>query len=208
MFRPLNPFALKEKLPTRGNWLTRGIGRTVLRLGGWQFQGKIPNVSKAVLIAAPHTSTWDFPIGMAAILGVGVNVQWLGKAELVNGRFRRFFHFLGGIPVDRRSTNGVVAQIAEQFRSRPYFLLALAPEGTRKPVERWKLGFYHIAQAADVPIVPVSLDYGRKWIEVGLPINPQDDRDTVSQKVADFYEGVLGRNHHKAALSLNQIKGN
>lgn len=208
MFRPLNPFTLHEKLPRWGNWFSRAFGRFFLRLGGWQFQGEVPNLSKAVLIAAPHTSTWDWPIGMFAILGVGVKVYWLGKAEFVNSRFSRVLRFLGGIPVDRSAANGVVEQIAMQFQTRPHFLLALAPEGTRKAVDRWKLGFYHIAQAADVPIFPVSLDYGRKWIEIGSPISPQQELDIVLNQVADFYQDVVGYNHDKASLSLEKIRGN
>jgi 1-acyl-sn-glycerol-3-phosphate acyltransferase len=174
---------------------------------GWRFGGEVPNISKGVLIAAPHTSSWDWPIGMFAILGVGIKVYWLGKAEFVNGRFRPFLTRLGGISVDRSAAHGVVEQTAEQFASREHFLLALAPEGTRSAVARWKLGFYYIAQQAEVPIVPVALDYGRKLVILGPAISAQQNFDAVAQQIADFYLPVRGRNHEKAALAYDQITG-
>lgn len=203
----LNVPDLQPNNPRWGNRFLRGFGRFWLRVLGWRFEGEIPNVSKAVIVAAPHTATWDWPIGMLVIFSVGIKVYWLGKTEFVNGRFRPILHWLGGIPVDRSAANGVVDQTAQQFRVRNHFLLAIAPEGTRAMVPRWKLGFYYIARAADVPIIAVGLDYGRKKIPISPPISPHQSLATVVQQLAAFYEPVRGKNHDRAALTVEQIMG-
>lgn len=198
---------IPSNLPTWGNAVTRGVGRFFLQLLGWRIEGEIPNLAKMVLVAAPHTSNWDWPIGMFAILAVGVKVHWLGKKEFVNSRFRPILTRLGGIPVDREAKHGVVAQTAVQFQQRDQFLLALAPEGTRSMVTRWKRGFYYIAKAADVPIVPAALDYGRKVVLLGTPINPNQEMRDVLLTLFHFYDGVKGKNPQLGATSLRQIVG-
>lgn len=203
----LNTPKLQPKNPRWGNWLSRAFGRFGLRVLGWQFEGVVPDVDKAVIVAAPHTSTWDWPVGMFAIFSVGLKVYWLGKSEFVNGRFRPLLVWLGGIPVDRSASNGIVEQTAQQFGVREHFLLALAPEGTRKAVTRWKLGFYYIARAADVPILVVGLDYGRKKITISPPISPHQPLGSVVEQIADFYTPVRGKNHDRAALTAKQILG-
>lgn len=164
-------------------------------------------MNKAVLIVAPHTSSWDWPIGMFAIFGVGLKVYWLGKTEFVNGRFRSVLVKLGGIPVDRSAANGVVEQTAQQFAVRDHFLLALAPEGTRQAVEKWKRGFYHIARQAEVPIVAIGLDYGRKQIGISSPISAQQPFTETARQIADFYAPVRGKIHDQAALTYKEIAG-
>ena len=204
----LNLPPVPEKTPPWGNRASRVLGCIFLWLLGWQFKGEIPNLSKMILIAAPHTSAWDLAVGLFAILGIGLKVEWLGKAELVNGRLGWLFKRLGGVPINRRAAHGVVAQTAVQFRERSHLLLALAPEGTRGKVKRWKLGFYHMAQAANVPIVPVALDYGRRCIDIGPAIDAKDDVEAVLTQIAQFYEGVLGKNHEKASITLADMLGN
>ena len=124
------------------------MGRAYLRLGGWKLEGTFPQVSKVVTIVAPHTSNWDFPLGVALLFALELRASWLGKHTLFQGLFGRLFYGLGGIPVDRRSNHGVVEACVKAFDEAPALLLALAPEGTRKGVSQWKSGFYAIATAA------------------------------------------------------------
>lgn len=203
----LNPLPLPPNIPTWGNWASRAFGRFCLRVLGWHFEGEIPNVSKAVLIAAPHTSSWDWPIGMFAILGIGLKVYWMGKTEFVNGRFQPILKWLGGVPIDRSAAKGVVQQTVAQFQARDTFILALAPEGTRSAVSKWKLGFYYIAQSANVPIVPVALDYGRNCVHVGPCIPADQNIHAVFTQIAQFYDGVKGKVDENAALTLDKMIG-
>ncbi|OYV71539.1 MAG: acyltransferase, partial [Deltaproteobacteria bacterium 21-66-5] len=131
----------------------------MLAMLGWRVQGNLPDVGRAVIIVAPHTSNWDFVIGIAAKLGMGLQASWLGKHTLFRGPADRFMRRLGGIPVDRSRPQDAVAQAVAGFAASERMVLGLAPEGTRKAVPRWRSGYYHIAQGAGVPIVPVALDW-------------------------------------------------
>jgi 1-acyl-sn-glycerol-3-phosphate acyltransferase len=151
----LPPAALRQP---RG-WIWRAIGRAYLRLSGWRIEGAFPTDLKCVAIVAPHTSNWDFSLGVAVVFALELRVSWLGKHSLFNTPLKGFFRWLGGIPVDRRASHGVVGACVKAFEAAPALLLALAPEGTRKGVSRWKSGFYSIAAGAGVPILPVAFDY-------------------------------------------------
>ncbi len=190
---PLNAPALGEAIPQWGNRFTRKIARGLLRLAGWRFEGSVPNLPKMVLIAAPHTSNWDFVLAMVVLFALQVRVYWLGKHTFVNGPLKPLLRWLGGVAVDRRAAFGVVGQTVDEIQRREQFLLGLAPEGTRRLVHHWKMGFFFIAQAANVPIVPVALDYGRKTVAIGEPINPEGGETAVIAQLRTFYEGVRGK---------------
>ncbi len=179
--------------PSRGNWLSRAVGRMILRVIGWKLEGKIPNVRKAVFVGAPHTSNWDFPIAITTLFAIGLRLSWMGKHTFVNGPLKPLWHFMDGIPIDRRASHGVVGEMVKQFQNHSELILGLAPEGTRSKVGRWKMGFYYIAKGADVPIVPIKLDYGRKQITVGKPLAAVDDIDIVKVQLSEFYKGAIGR---------------
>lgn len=149
----------------RGNFFTTGIARLMMLLTGWRFEGALPNLRQFVLIVAPHTSNWDFPIGVMAMFALGLRGTFLGKDTLFDPPFGFIFRWLGGIPVDRHSSHNVVEQTIDYFRTRDQIILALSPEGTRKKIPRWRTGFYWVAVGAGVPIVPVAFDFPRKrWI--------------------------------------------
>ena len=162
---PVPPEALHQP---RG-WLWRIIGKIYLRGGGWRIEGAFPVESKLVAIVAPHTSNWDFPLGVAVLFTLELRATWLGKHTLFDTPLRGFFRWLGGIPVDRRTSHGVVDACVQAFGAAPALLLALAPEGTRKGVSRWKSGFYSIAAEARVPILPVAFDYRTRVVRL-LPL--------------------------------------
>jgi 1-acyl-sn-glycerol-3-phosphate acyltransferase len=165
----------------------------VLDALGWNVDGAIPNIPKLVIIAAPHTSNWDFIVGVAAKLALGLDVKWLGKDTLFRGPLGYVMRRLGGRPVDRNASHDVVKDVVGEFERSDRLVLALAPEGTRRRVERWRTGFYHIAHAAGVPIVPVALNFGERAIQIGAPFTTTGDVDADIRALQQRFAGVRGR---------------
>lgn len=184
---------LGEALPARGNGVSRGFGRAVLKILGWDLEGEIPNLPKCVIIGAPHTSNWDFVLAIAAMMALGLDARWLGKHTIFRPPFGRLMRWLGGVPVDRNARHGVVDQTLAAFVHRERFVLGVAPEGTRKRVDRWKTGFYHVAQGAGVPIVPAYFDYARKVLGFGPPFDVSGDLEADMKRFRAFYEPFKGK---------------
>ncbi|MBW2257505.1 MAG: lysophospholipid acyltransferase family protein [Deltaproteobacteria bacterium] len=157
---------LGAAIPRRGNRLSAALGRWALQLAGWRFEGNFPDVPKCVIIVAPHTSNWDFPVGLAVMFAVGMRASWVGKHTLFRPASSSLMRWLGGIPADRTAPHGLVGGLVEEFRHRDGLFLVIAPEGTRKKVTEWKSGFHRIALGAGVPIAPVAFDYGTKTIHL------------------------------------------
>lgn len=180
----------------RPNAFVRWCGRTVLRLGGWRMEGALPDLPKVVLIGAPHSSNWDGVWGFAVKLALGLDVRILGKDSLfkvpvVGLVLRR----MGVMPVDRGAAHGVISQAAALIRGRDRFWYGLAPEGTRKRVERWKAGFWKIARAADVPVLPAYFHYGRRVVGFGPVFQTSDDMAADIARLQAWYRTVSqGRN--------------
>ena len=179
----------------RPNAFARWLGRTVLRLGGWRMVGEIPDVAKLVLIAAPHSSNWDGVWGFAAKLALGLDARILGKdtlfkVPLMGPLLRR----LGVIPVDRSNAKGVAEQAAALIRDADRMWFALAPEGTRKRVEKWKTGFWKMARGADVPVLPVYFHYPDKVIGIGPVWRMTDDVAADMARIRAWYAPWQGRN--------------
>lgn len=161
---------------------------------GWKLVNDFPkDLKKYVVIAAPHTSWQDFPIGILARNTSGVKINFIGKDSLFKGPFGFIFRSLGGTPVDRSKSNNLVEAIVKVFNSKDEFRLALSPEGTRKKVDKWKTGFYYIAKGANVPIVMATLDFGKKQIKISEPYYTTDDKDKDFEFFQSFYKGVLGK---------------
>jgi len=184
---------LGASTPRRGNRFTSWVGRTALRLWGWNLEGRIPDVAKGVLIVAPHSSNWDFFIGVGAMFSLGLRVVFLGKHTLFAWPLGPVMRWLGGFPVDRRSATGVVDETVRLFASKKKMILALAPEGTRRAVEKWKTGFYRVATAAQVPVIPVVLDWGRKTIEFGDKFDTTGDIDRDLAALGEVFSEAEGR---------------
>jgi 1-acyl-sn-glycerol-3-phosphate acyltransferase len=191
--QPLGP-----AVPARGWPVGRWFGRQVLRLLRWSFEGGIPNVSKAVVIVAPHTSNCDFIVGAAAMFALDLEASFLGKHTLFKGLLGAFMRWLGGIPVDRTGGGtGVVDDMVQRFDRADALILALAPEGTRSAVDRWKTGFHAIALRAAVPVVPVTLDYGRRQIRIAEPFKVTEDIAADTEKLQRFFSDSSGRRSDK-----------
>ena len=149
--------------PQRGHAFTRAFGRFAFRLLGFHFEGEYPeDASHYVMIIAPHTSNWDFVVGLMAKWALGLRVRFLAKHTLFFWPLGVFLRWWGGFPVDRRAAIGMVESAAEAFRTSEQFGLVITPEGTRGRTETWKSGFYRIAHAAGVPILPVVFDYKKR----------------------------------------------
>lgn len=181
---------LGNALPRRGNRFSRGLGKSILALWGWEFQGAIPNLPKCVVIAAPHTSNWDFVLGIAVVLALGLDAHWIGKDTIFRPPLGLLMRFLGGMPVDRSTRQGIVTQMVEVFEQREQFILGMSPEGTRKRVDRWKTGFYHMAYGARVPIVLGYFDYARKVVGIGPHLIPTGDLEADMSKIQAFYADI------------------
>lgn len=195
----------QSELPIQHNFLLRWIGGAVLKMMGWKVDGRLPSIPKAVLIAAPHTSNWDFVVGAAAKFYLELKVSWLGKHTLFRKPFGSLFQWMGGIPVERNASHGMVEQSIRRFQESEQFLLALSPEGTRKRVERWKTGFYRIAKGADVPIIPVAFDYATKQVRIGAPLYLSESMERDFQTFQDFYSHARGKYEDKFNYEL--LKG-
>ncbi|WP_203258413.1 1-acyl-sn-glycerol-3-phosphate acyltransferase [Hyunsoonleella ulvae] len=175
-------------------WLAKFI---YYKLMGWQIDGHYKilqnDLKKVVIIAAPHTSWYDFLIGILVRTIIGVKVNFLGKKELFVFPFGYLFKALGGQPVNRQKHQNKVKVIAEFFREKEVFRLALAPEGTRQKVDKWRTGFYHIAKEANVPIIMFTLDFKHKRNTFSKPFYTGNDMEKDLKLIRGFYKGVKGR---------------
>lgn len=192
---PLLP-AIPPSMPQvpAGRRFSRWFGRSVLRLGGWRVVGTLPDIPKLVLIAAPHSSNWDGVWGMAAKLALGFDVRVLGKDSLFWWPLSLLLRRLGVIPVDRGNPQGVAEQAVELIGRSPRMWFALAPEGTRKPVQRWKAGFLKIAHGAGVPVLMAYFHYPEKIIGIGPLFHTSGDLQADMAVVREWYRPWRGRN--------------
>ena len=153
------------------------------KLMGWKIAGGIkPDVKKCVMMVMPHTSAHDFYLGIFTRGITGLEMNWVGKKELFRFPFGIYFRYMGGEPLDRTGGLNKVDSIAAIFERKEVFRLAVAPEGTREKVTELKTGFYYIALKANVPIVPVTFDFGRKEVNLGNPVFPSGDIEADMKK--------------------------
>jgi 1-acyl-sn-glycerol-3-phosphate acyltransferase len=144
------------------------------------------------VIVAPHTSNWDFPIGISAVFALGLRVRFLGKDALFRGPLGWLMRWFGGMPVVRESPQGAVAQVVEMIEAERAVFLAITPAGTRSSVAPWRSGFYHIAHAARVPILPIAFDGEQRTIRLFAPFETSGDYDADLPQLMALYEGIRG----------------
>ncbi|MEA2101696.1 MAG: lysophospholipid acyltransferase family protein [Thermodesulfobacteriota bacterium] len=178
-------------------WISKGY----LRMIGWKKQGQVPDLSKMVMIAAPHTTNWDMPITMAIAFVFRIKVYWMGKDTLFKRPFGAVMKWLGGIPVDRSAGNDVVQQSIRAFEKNENLVIIVPPEGTRGKVSYWKTGFYRIASGAGVPIVLGFLDYRKKAGGIGPTIYPSGDMDLDMKEIRSFYGEIAGKYPDKTSYA-------
>lgn len=185
---------LGASIPRRGSAPVRAFGAAMLRLLGWRVSGELPDLPKFVIAVAPHTSNWDFVVGMAVMFALDLRLTFIGKHTLFRGPLAPVLRWMGGIPVDRSSTHGLVGEAVHAFECVEQRVLAIAPEGTRKRVTRFRSGFLHIARGAKVPVLLASLDYEARCVRFGPCFEPGADVEQELRRVEAFFAGVRGKN--------------
>lgn len=196
---------LGPQVPRRGNAFTQWLGLLWLRLIGWQITGQSPDVPRAVFIGAPHTSNRDGFVAAAVTLALRLNITVMAKAELFIGPLGPFFRWLGVRPVYRDRNMGLVEQSVAQLKASPALYLGIAPEGTRHASKAWKLGFYHIAVQADVPIIAFILDFGRKELRMTPAFYPTGDMDADIAALMQRYRGIVPADPSRLSLPLRDL---
>ena len=168
--------------------------KLIFRFNGWKVGNSIPSdIKRCIVIAAPHTSNWDFVYGIVAVNLLQIKVNYLAKKELFVWPIKRIFTKSGGIPVERKNAQNVVEAMIKLFKERKQLILAIPTEGTRKGVAKWKSGFYRIALAANVPVVLGYIDYKKKEVGFGPIIYLSGDKEKDAMKIREFYEGVQAK---------------
>ena len=175
---------LGPEIPRRDSRLMRAVGHAALNALGWRVEGEVPNLPKFVIAVAPHTSNWDFVVGIAAMFALDLRIGYLGKHTLFRWPFGGIMRWTGGIPVDRSSPHGVVGDSVAAFSRMERHILAIAPEGTRRQVGQFKSGFLQIARGAGVPVLLATLDWGAKVVRMGPTFDPGEDVEADRRKQA------------------------
>lgn len=183
---------LPECLPRRGNAFSSAVSRALLEAWGWRIDGDFPPRPKIVAIVAPHTSNWDFVVGILAVFAIGIRVHFLAKHTLFSRGLGALMRWFGGIAVNRQAPQGLVPQVVEAIERADRVFLAITPAGTRSSTKPWKSGFYNIAVAARVPILPVVFDGGSRAIRLLPPFEPSGSYEADLPKLLALYAGVRG----------------
>lgn len=176
------------------------ISRFILSIAGWKVKGKKPDMKKYILLAAPHTSNWDFPMGRLTNSALDIDLKVLMKKSWFFFPLKYLFNYLGAVPIDREKSGTVIDNALEIFKNNDEFVFALAPEGTRSFVDYWKTGFYTIANQAKIPIVLAYLDYQKKEGGIGPIIFPSGNETVDFEKIMSFYRNI----HPKFPEKFNQ----
>jgi 1-acyl-sn-glycerol-3-phosphate acyltransferase len=179
--------------------ISQRLARFVLRLFRWTCTDVPDWPPRAVVVGYPHTSNWDFPVGLLTMWALGLDARWVGKDALFRWPFGGLMRSLGGIPVNRSAPAGFVEQIADEMRRHERFMLVLAPEGTRSLRPGWKSGFYRIARAAQVPVLVGTLDYGRRRCGLLAEIDLSGDESADMARIADSLRDCRGLRQEKAS---------
>ncbi|WP_394173971.1 lysophospholipid acyltransferase family protein [Thalassotalea litorea] len=187
---------IPDNVPQTKGGFTQWLGKKALAVCGWQLSGTFPNEPKLLLIVAPHTSNWDFFVGLAAKWALNLRVSFLGKDAVFKGPIGWWMRKIGGIAIDRSAPHGVVGQMVEEFNSRDELLLVIAPEGTRKKVPEWKKGFMFIARDAQIPVLPVEFDFKHKRIVFYPTCHIDSDVESQLQTIKALFSAEKAKRPH------------
>ena len=177
-----------------GNAFTRWLGLTVLRLAGWQVKGCRPDREKLLVIAAPHTSNWDWVIALLALWAMGLRMNYLIKDTALWWPASILIRATGGIGVNRAEPAGIADSLAQRIRDADRIIMVITPEGTRSRVEQWKTGFLRIASVSSLPVVQVAWDYPSRTVHLGPEAPLTGDAATDIAAIRQYYRQFTGRN--------------
>ena len=192
MAKPFHTPILSEEIPRIGNKFSCGLGKAVLRLLGWRFVGEFHSRPKMIIIVAPHTSNWDFLLFVFTVSVLRFQPRVLIKSTLFVGPLGWFLRYCGAIPVNRQKASSLVTYIADVFHDNQEFVLIITPEGTRSANPNWKRGFHHIATAANVPILIVSVDSSVRCITIEQVFQPTDNVDSDIKVIKSIFDTKRG----------------
>lgn len=178
-------------------YLWQRAAKYTLNLFGWNLVAELPPVQKYLMIGAHHTSNWDLPLVLLMMAALGLRLRWVGKDSLFKGPQGWVMRWLGGIPVERDARKNFVSQMVDLYNERKEIVITISPEGTRRLVNHWKTGFYHIAAGAQVPIAMGFLDYSRKTLGVGGYFYPTGDTQADLGVLQKFYADKVGKYPHQ-----------
>ena len=195
---------IEDRRPSLLSRLVRKALVTFYRMRGWKAHGAPPVDGRCVIIAAPHTSNWDFLYFIGLTEDIGIQPHFMAKDSLFRWPMGKFMRDMGGVPVVRSSRQNVVDTMVAEFARRDRFMLTIAPEGTRGKVGQWRTGFYHIAMKAGVPLVVGMMDYGTKTGGLGPAIWPTGDYDADMAKIFEFYQTVTPKHPSRGIANLGQ----
>ncbi len=187
--------------------MVRRLLLAMYRARGWRALGQVPEPRRFILIAAPHTSNWDFVNFLGLTADLRIRPYFMAKLSLFRWPLGGFIRQMGGVPVDRRGGGNVVEQMTREFARRAEFMLTVAPEGTRGKTAKWRTGFYQIALAAKVPMVVGMMDYGTKTGGLGPLIWPSGDFRADMMKVLEVYRTCIPKIPERAVRSIDDIVG-
>ena len=174
--------------------MIRWISKKIYHFMGWRLQGRFPSeLKKKILIVAPHTSKMDFLVGILVKFWLDIRVTFYAKEELFKGVVGWFLRSLGGTPVDRSKKNNLVARAIRDFKEKEIHGILLTPEGTRRRVDKWKSGFYHIAEIAQVPIIPIAFDFEHKKIIIFPTYFVKGEGETEIEEIRGLFKGIKGK---------------
>ena len=173
--------------------ILRFIGKAAMKITGWKTVGHFPRDERVVLVVGPHTSNWDFVVAMSAVLSWDINIHWVGKHSIFKKGFRRLLRKMGGIPVNRTNPEALKNEIYNVTEKYKGFIIAIAPEGTRKKVERLKSGFLRIANETNSKIMMAGIDFSNKTIELGDFFSPSGDVDKDLIFIKEYFANFAGK---------------
>jgi 1-acyl-sn-glycerol-3-phosphate acyltransferase len=177
---------------------TQRLAYSLLSLLGWRVNVRWPPEPRGVIVVYPHTSNWDFPVGIVARYALGLPVHWLGKDSLFRGPLGRVFRKWGGIPVNRRESTGFIGQLQAAFAAHPWMWIVITPEGTRSRTDYWKSGFYHLARAADVPVGLAYIDFHARVVGLTEYLRMTGDVAHDLDRIRAAYAGKVGKTPENA----------
>ena len=195
--KPANGSPIEVEIPQASprtfNPILLKVGTTGLRLLGWKIRGRFVDQPKIIVVVAPHSSNWDWIIGVFGLWALELKLSYLIKKQAMIWPLSIVIRRTGGIPIDRSQPVGIVDQLVDEFNTSEKLWYAITPEGTRKSVSRWKNGFLRVAYKAKVPVVPVSIDYPSRQICIGDPFNLCEDIDIDLENVRQYFVPFSGR---------------
>lgn len=193
-------------IPKRGGRVAPIVASWLLKTAGWRTVGEIPNIPQAVVLALPHTSNVDGVFAIPSLFALDLKISIMGKHTLFKVPvLAQLLHWIGIVPIDRSNKGSVLQASIDKFKAGEPLFLGLSPEGTRKYTESWKTGFYYLALGANVPILPVALDYNTKEVRFLALVHPTGDIEADLLQIYTQYRGVVPRHPERLSQPLQDI---